>query len=690
MTNKQDILIELGTEELPPKALKKLANAFARGIVDRLDKAELSYEDYKVFATPRRLAIVINDLDITQADKQIQRRGPALQAAVDALGKFTKAAEGFARSCGVNADALEKLETEKGSWLVYNVLQKGQTTAELLPEITRNTLARLPIPKRMRWGDSDVEFVRPVHWLVMLQGEKIIPCNILGINSGRETRGHRFHNPQPITVESPESYEMQLQQACVIANFDWRRELIEKSILECADETQTIAIIDDDLLDEVTALTEWPTALIGRFDETFLEMPAEVLISSMKDHQKYFHVTNQSGELQAYFIAVININTTDPDAVIEGNERVIRPRLADAAFFWDQDRKHPLDNQLPRLSEVVFQKQLGTLADKSARTEALAIHIGEFIHANREHISRAAVLAKCDLLTDMVGEFPSLQGLIGKHYARHQGEVEEVAVALDEQYKPRFAGDNLPETPSGQCLAVADKLDTVVGIFGIGQPPTGDKDPFALRRATLGLLRIIIEQQLDLDLKQLIIAAVKLHADHLTVDAVGQQVFDFMMERLRAYFLETGIETQVFDAVLARSPVRPLDFQQRLQAVTHFQSLPAAESLAAANKRIRNILRKSEQTPAATLQTKYLTEEAERTLAESVSNKQSAIQPLLESGDYAGVLSSLADLREPVDNFFDQVMVMCDDEAIRLNRLKLLSDLSDMFLEVADISLLQS
>ncbi len=690
MNSQRDLLIEIGTEELPPKALQKLSTAFTAGISEGLKKAELGFTIIESFATPRRLAVLVKQLDTAQADKTVERRGPALTAAFDEDGKPTKATEGFARSCGTNVDQLEKLETDKGAWLVFRSTQEGRPTAELIPEILKNALDKLPIPKRMRWGDLDAEFVRPVHWVVLLFGDDVIDAEVLSVKSGRDTYGHRFHHPSPIFLGEPAAYAPILEATGhVIAEFDKRREAIRAQIMLAAEETGGKAIIDDDLLDEVTGLVEWPLAVVGSFEQRFLEVPPECLISAMKGHQKYFHMVDKEGHLMPNFITVSNIESRNPDYVRKGNERVIRPRLSDADFFWNQDRKQRLEDRINSLNSVVFQQKLGTLSDKSQRVAALAGKIADVIGGEPAHAARAALLAKCDLMTEMVGEFPELQGIMGRYYAQHDGEANEVSLALDEQYMPRFAGDQLPQSKTGQSLAVADKLDTLIGIFGIGQVPSGDKDPFALRRAALGALRIIIERKLDLDLQEILEHAAEAHSGLFDNNQVDTQVFDFMMGRLKAYYHDAGVAPDTFEAVLTQHPTRPLDFNARLKAVTSFRLLSEADSLAAANKRISNILKKTDESIPKQVDISLLQETAEQALHQRIEAISVTVTPLFAARDYEAALKELAGLREVVDTFFDKVMVMADDVAIRANRLALLSGLRNLFLEVADLSQLQ-
>ncbi len=620
----------------------------------------------------------------------MERRGPALAAAYAEDGCPTPAAVGFARSCGVEPEQLQTLETDKGAWLVYRSMQHGKATSELLPGIVEESLAKLPIPKRMRWGSSAVQFVRPVHWVVLLLGDEPVEAKILGLTAGRETRGHRFHHPGRLYLAEPSAYEPLLEtEGHVIADFDTRRRAIRAQVEEAAARHGGIALIDEDLLNEVTGLVEWPVAVTGNFDMRFLEVPAEALISSMQGHQKYFPVVNARKHLMPHFVTVANIDSRDSDKVREGNERVIRPRLSDAAFFWEQDRKTPLHARVDSLKTVVFQKRLGTLYDKTLRVEKLAGTVASALGEDTAVAQRAAFLSKCDLMTAMVGEFPELQGIMGRYYAAHDGEPEAVAVALDEQYMPRFAGDNTPQSAAGQALAIADRLDTLVGIFAIGQPPSGDKDPFALRRAALSVLRTIIEHALPLDLLALLKDAAQDLPQDVQAGARVDDVFDFMMDRLRAYYADAGVAADVFEAVHVRRPARPYDFDRRVRAVNAFRALPEAESLAAANKRIRNILRQTEEPIPGTVEYAKLSEKSELALYEQLQTLRAQVTPLLDTGEYTEAMTQLATLRESVDAFFDDVMVMVEDADIRTNRLALLNTLSELFLRVADLSRLQ-
>lgn len=686
----QDFLVELGTEELPPKALKPLSDAFTQGIARGLEEAGIEFGRVEAFAAPRRLAVRIRNLADSQPDKSVEKRGPAVKAAFDDAGNPTRALTGFATSLGVTPDQLDTLETDKGAWVVYRTVEQGKPTVELMPELVEQSLAGLPIPKRMRWGAHRTEFVRPVHWVVMLFGNKVIEAPIMGLNPGNKTRGHRFHCPKSLIVPTPNDYEVILkQEGYVIADFAERREQIRAGVTELAEkEAGGKAVIDEDLLDEVTALNEWPVPLMGRFEKRFLEVPAEALISSMKEHQKYFHVVASDGEMLPLFITVANIESKDPSQVVSGNEKVIRPRLSDAAFFYETDRKTKLEDRVDALKPIVFQEKLGSIYDKSIRVAALARKIADAIGSDPALAERAAMLAKTDLVTEMVLEFTDLQGIMGQYYAANDGEPEDVAKALNEQYMPRFAGDDLPTTLTGCALAIADRLDSLVGLFGINQPPSGTRDPFALRRASLGVLRIIIERELPLDLQTCCEWAEE-NFSVLTEQNTASTVVDYMLERFRAHYDEQGIGAEVYLAVHARRPTRPLDFDRRVKAVEAFRQLPEAQALAGANKRVSNILTKQggdsigENVDASLLQ-----DSAEKALAERVDQQAAKVLPLFENGDYASALSSLASLREPVDNFFDEVMVMAEDDAIRNNRLALLNRLRNLFLRVADISLL--
>ena len=690
MNDRRDLLIEIGTEELPPKALRRLSQAFADGMSAELEAAALGPSRVNAYAAPRRLALLFTGLPVAQRDRETVRRGPALSAAFDDEGCPTQAAIGFAKSCGVTVEQLDQLETDKGSWLAYRVVQQGQPTTELVPELLRKALAALPIPKRMRWGERADEFVRPVHWVVLLFGDEVIKADILGVRADRYTRGHRFHHPDPIYLGEPQAYLPLLEtEGQVLADYGARREAIRAQVMEQAKLLDGKALIDDALLDEVTALVEWPVALYGRFDEKFLQVPPEALISSMQDHQKYFPVVDAQGELLPHFITVANLVSKDPAQIRAGNERVIRPRLADAAFFWQQDRKRPLEQRVDGLRNMVFEKRLGTLFDKQQRVATLAADIAAPIGADAAQARRAAQLCKCDLLTSMVFEFPELQGVMGRYYALHDAEPQAVAEAIREHYLPRFAGDELPATPTGQALALADRLDSLVGIFAIGQHPSGDKDPYALRRAALGVIRICIERQLDLDLERVLAGAARTFDPAVDALAAVPAVFDYVMDRLRGYYQEAGVAADLVDAVLATRPTRPLDFDHRVQACRVFRDLPEAKSLAAANKRISNLLKKCDQPVPDAVDQQRLVDGAEIELSQQLASVSQSVGPLMDAGDYTPALQQLAALRQPVDTFFDSVMVMVEDTALRNNRLALLQTLGNLFLRVADLSRMQ-
>lgn len=682
-----DLLIEIGTEELPPKALKTLSDAFTKGVVAGLKDASLEAGEVISYAAPRRLAILLKSIPIKQEDQSVERKGPAKKAAFDADGNPTKAVEGFARSCGISPHDLEEIETPKGIWLVFRQDVAGKATSELIPEIVNKSLAKLPIPKRMRWGDSDIEFVRPVHWIVMMLGSEVIDGKVLGIQSGNQTFGHRFHHPEAITINSADSYAQQLhEQGHVIASFEDRRDEVRKQAENAAQKLGGVAHIESSLLDEVTALIELPVAITGSFDETFLEVPQECLITSMQDHQKYFPIVDSKGTLMPYFITTSNIKSSNSAAVSQGNERVIRPRFADAKFFWDQDLKIKLESRREATKKIVFQQKLGTLYEKTDRVAKLASIIAGEIGADPKLAMRAAELSKCDLLSNMVQEFAELQGIMGSYYAKHNNEDEGVAAAMQEQYQPGFAGDVIPAGEIGKVLSLADRIDTLMGIFAIGMKPTGSKDPFSLRRAALGLLRIIIEGNLNLDLKAMLTQAAKGLSDKVDATPAIEDTFAFIMERLKAYYQDQGISSDTVNAVASLNPSHPLDFDQRVKAVAEFAKMAESESLAAANKRISNILKKVDTDIPMQVDESLLNETQEKTLYDAVSTQQKIVQPLFANGDYSTALTSLAILREDVDNFFDNIMVMDDNEALKNNRLALLSQLRNLFLEVADLS----
>ena len=685
----ENFLVEIGTEELPPKALKTLATSFADNVEAELNQAGLSFDKIEWFAAPRRLAVKVLNLATQQPSKEIEKRGPAVSAAFDAEGKPTKAAEGWARGCGITVDQAERIATDKGEWLVHRAKIEGQPTKNLLNGIVANALAKLPIPKPMRWADKTVQFIRPVHTVTMLLGDELIEGEILGVASARTIRGHRFLGEKEFEIQHADQYPQLLREkGSVVADFNERKaEILAKSQAK-ATAFGGVADIEESLLEEVTSLVEYPNVLAAKFEERFLAVPAEALVYTMKGDQKYFPIYDKDGKLLPHFIFVSNINPEDPTAIIEGNEKVVRPRLTDAEFFFKTDLKQKLVDRLPRLETVLFQQQLGTLKDKTDRIEQLAGEIAKQIGADEAKAKRAGLLSKCDLMTNMVFEFTDTQGVMGMHYARHDGEDEEVAVALNEQYMPRFAGDELPKSLVASAVALADKFDTLTGIFGIGQAPKGSADPFALRRAALGALRIIVEKNLPLDLEDLVKKSAALFGDKLTNKNVVADVVDFMLGRFRAWYQDEGIAVDVIQAVLARRPTRPADFDARVRAVSHFRTLDSAEALAAANKRVSNILAKADAA-IGEINLTACVEPAEKALAEAVLALHTEVQPLIAKGDYTAVLDKLASLRAPVDNFFDNVMVNAEDPALRQNRLAILNTLQDLFLQVADISVLQ-
>lgn len=681
------LLVELGTEELPPKALKSLGLAFRDGILRGLRERQLEFGEVQWFATPRRLAVLVAEVQLQAADQAVETLGPPLDSARDKSGNWTPAAIGFARKQGVEPDQLQSFDTPKGSRLGLRSTVKGASTSASLNDIIQGSIQQLPVPKRMRWGASRVEFVRPVHWVVAMLGTESGHGEILGLPTGNTTRGHRFHSSGDITLHRPEDYAAALAAARVVAGFEQRREMIRRQVERQASAIGATAVIDADLLDEVTGLVEWPVALTGAFEERFLEVPAEALVSSMKEHQKYFHLVDAAGKLKPNFITVSNIESRDPAQVIAGNERVIRPRLSDAAFFFETDRRTRLEQRVPKLASVVFQQQLGTLGDKTQRVMQVAAGLAQRLGAAAQLAQRAALLSKTDLLTEMVLEFADMQGIAGCYYAQHDGEHPDVAAALAQQYWPKFAGDRLPENPTACALGLADRLDTLVGIFGIGQPPTGSRDPFALRRASLAVLRILVERELDLDLRDCLELAAAQYPAGVIAAGSTEQVFDYMIERFRAWYEEESIPAEVFRAVSARQLSRPLDIQRRVHAVHAFTALAEAPALAAANKRVSNIL---EQLGAAhqfgEVNASLLVEPQEQELAAQLESLAKVARGHLEKDEYTATLACLAALKEPVDAFFDGVMVNADDQALRNNRLNLLRALRELFLQVADIS----
>lgn len=699
MTEQHDLLFELGCEELPPKTLLTLSRALTDGIINGLKEADLSYGEVKSYATPRRLAVLIQNLSATQPDKIVEKRGPALKAAYDNEGNPSKAAVGFASSCGTSFEQLEQLKTDKGEWLIFKQAVQGQTTVELIPEIIRKSIAALPIAKRMRWGNNTAEFVRPVHWAILMYGENVIDTEILGLKTGKQTRGHRFHSIGEITISSPQSYaQTLLKQGRVIADFEQRKEIIRARANEAAAKVGGAAHIEDDLLNEISALNEYPVPVIGNFDTRFLALPKEVLITTMQSNQKYFPVVNADGGLLAHFITFSNLESTNPASIQRGNERVILPRFADAEFFWNQDRKQSLAERGESLKTIVFQQKLGTLYDKTQRLQALVAYIAEKLNADVSLAKRAAELAKTDLMTNMVSEFANLQGIMGRYYALADGEDAQVAQALEEQYFPKQSGTPTASSQIGQILAIADKLDTLCGIFSAGLLPTGDKDPYALRRATLGILRTIIENKLNLNIVGLIRKALYQFTHDFDKTATEMLITDFIFERLRGYCLEQGYNHDEFETLMALKQERPLnfpkeliDFMKRLQEVKFFRTLPEAKSLIAANKRISNILKKSElDISSVVINESSFVDKEEKSLYEISHQLAVDIAPLLEQRNYKEALFCLAKLQQPIDNFFDNVMVNCEDLELRMNRLSLLERFRTEFLQIADISKLQS
>ena len=691
MSSKRTLLIEIGTEELPPKALMALATAFSRSVCQGLTDANLEFDDHKTYATPRRMAVKISALAAQQGDETIQRRGPNVKAAFDDAGEPTKAAVGFAKSCGVAFESLGRLETDKGEFLSFESVKQGSETTQLLQGVVASALDTLPIPKRMRWGAGSGEFVRPVHWILALFGEEIVPLEFFGLTSGNTTRGHRFHGPDPFSLDHPDNYEQSLLKAFVIPDFAQRRTSIADQVAKVAQALDGVVVADEALLDEVTALVEWPVAVSGSFDSRFLTLPKEVLISTLKDHQRYFPVETAGGELKPFFITISNIESKEPSLVSAGNERVVRPRLEDAEFFFHKDRQVTLTSRIPSLDKVTFQNQLGSLGDKVRRVANLTAHMAGLLGQDEDLAQKAASLCKCDLVTDMVGEFPELQGVMGRYYGQLDGEPDEVVIVLDEHYRPRFAGDDLPSTLLGQMLSIADKLDTIAGIFAIGQPPSGTKDPFGLRRNALGILRILIESEIDLDLKGLVTFAVQNQPVAEKEDnSVVQQVFTYLMERLRGYYLDQDqFTSEMFTSVAATEPTRPLDFNKRVLGVLDFMPMDEAPSLIAANKRIANILKKEASDSAMAINPDLFSEKAEVALSQALEGLREQLESSTAAGQYKEALVQLASLREPVDNFFDQVMVMHEDQSIKNNRVALLTDVRKLFLRIADVQHLQ-
>lgn len=686
--NTENLLIELGTEELPPKALKRLALGFKDGIEAQLVAAELSFDSIEWFAAPRRLALRVNQLQANQADKQVEKRGPAIQAAFDQDGNPTKAALGWARGCGIEVSEAGRHKTEKGEWLLHVATVAGKSLEALVEGFINQAIKQLPIPKPMRWGSGREEFIRPVHTLIALYGDKVLPATVLGLDSGNQSQGHRFHHRGLVTVTNADTYESDLEAAHVVVDYNKRQAMIVEQMAKVSADHNAKTIEDADLLDEVTSLVEWPVALVGSFEERFLDVPPEALIYTMKDDQKYFPLLDNDGNLLPKFIFITNIESKDPSQVIAGNEKVVRPRLADAEFFYNTDKKQTLESRLESLSTVLFQKQLGTLKDKSERIAKLAGFIASKIDANTELAERAGLLSKTDLMTEVVMEFTDIQGVMGKYYALNDGENPVVADALYQQYMPRFAGDELPTSLEACSVALADKFDSLVGIFGIGQHPKGDKDPFALRRAAIGTIRILIEKELNIDFKEVVEFGASLLADKLTNENVVTDVIDFMLGRFQAHYQEQGVRVEVIRAVEVKKPTSALDFERRLKAVVNFSELDAAEPLAAANKRVNNILAKNGRGEFTEINAALLSDAAEKALATGIAAIKPKVTELYNQGDYQQGLVELATLKDAVDAFFDDVMVMADDEQVKNNRLAILAELQNLFMHTADISVL--
>ena len=685
----KDFLVELGTEELPPKSLLRLSQAFDQGIISGLEQQGLRFSTTKAYATPRRLAVIVTDLDEFTPMKESVVWGPPARIAFDSEGKPTKAGVAFAERQGIAVTALVTENDGKVDKLVSRQAVGGEPANNLLVTIIEQSLTNLPIAKRMRWGTSRIEFVRPVHWLLMLFGSDVVEATVLGLQADRHTYGHRFHYNRAIMIDKPADYENTLAtKAFVIADFNRRQTEIKQQVMTAARAQGGQAMIDDELLNEVTALVEWPVTLSGGFDQHFLTVPPEVLISSMKTHQRYFPVVDNQNELMPRFITVANIESSDPAQIIDGNERVIRPRLTDADFFFQTDKKTSLVDKRERLKAITFQEKLGTIFDKTERIAALGKLIAEKLNIATDQVERAGQLCKSDLVSEIVLEFADMQGIAGYYYAKNDGEPDAIAIAMKEHYLPRFAGDKLPMTAIGALVALADRLDTLVGIFAIGEQPSGSKDPFALRRASLGVLRLLVEQQRDLDLRELLLAAYQRYDLSQPDKKIVDQVLAYILERFCAWYEERGIPAAVFRAVNAKHRLTPVDIDQRVHAINFFRQLPAAQALAAANKRVSNILIKQSQTITNQVDETLLQESAERALAQALAEQTEIVMPLFAARQYKEALTSLATLRDVVDDFFDSVMVMTNDQSLRRNRLALLQQLRDLFLHIADISYL--
>lgn len=728
MNARADLLFELGTEELPPKALLALAEHLRTKMPMLLQQAQLAYGDIEVFATPRRLGLLVNALQTQQHDQLIERKGPAWSAAFDAQGRPTKAAESFAGAFGVSVDQLQRLESEKGSWVVARRSQAGMSAAELAPELLRQALASLPIPKRMRWGSNEYQFIRPVHWIVLMLGKTVLTGEMFGCVYGNTSRGHRFHHPHAILISEPAKYVATLREAKVLVRFEERKALITQQVLDLARQYHAHAALDEALLDEVTGLVEWPVALLGQFDARFLQVPAEALVAAMQGHQRYFHMTGEQAKLLPYFIAIANIESSRPEVVRQGNERVIRPRLADAEFFWRTDCEQSLLSRMESLQQVIFQREIGSMHEKVKRMQALALFFAPKLGVPEKDAVLAVELCKCDLMTSMVYEFPELQGVMGKYYALHEAISPRIADAIEQHYWPRGAKDRLPETPLAQTVALADRLDSLIGLFAIGKAPTGDKDPFGLRRAALGILRILLLQHTSIDLREALQQAARSFHERVKAPDSVTKALEFILERLRAYYADMQIRPDVFEAVLAVAPADIVDFDLRVKAVTEFRALPEAANLIQANKRIVNILRSALKVASAPgvgqakgggpdqpesqrtvdliaalktqarqqgatedlqLRTEMLRDPAEKNLFNALQAVQTEVAPLALKGTHTLALQKLARLKQPVDEFFEHVMVMVQDADVRHNRLLLLQTLAELFLRTADLSRLQ-
>ena len=675
--NTQDFLLELGTEELPPKLLQKISNALTTNLTDQLSELKLSFGKVESFATPRRLAVLVHDLQLQQDDQTVERKGPALSAPDQAV-------EGFAKSCGVSKQDLSHKAFGKADYYFFTKEQKGLKTTDLLEEVVDTAIKKIPIAKPMRWGNLDFTFVRPTHWLVMMLGSEVVPATVMGLSAGNTTKGLRFTGEQEFGIDNAADYQQTLfDRAQIEVDFDARKQIIRKQVMQVASKSKANAVIDESLLDEVCALVEYPCAFSGGFDQKFLSVPEEALISAMKSHQKYFHMVDDNEKLLPSFISVANIESSDLSVIIDGNERVIRPRLSDSEFFWEKDKAESLESRLSKLNDVLFMKSLGSMGDKVKRIESLSSYIAGVIGANVDYSARAGLLSKSDLVSDMVGEFADLQGVMGGYYALNDGEDESVSIAIREHYHPRFSGDSLPSSREGLVVAIADKLDTITGIYGIGQGPTGSKDPYALRRMALGLLRIMVEGQLNLDLKALIAQSLSLHSSKVDASS-ADDIYQFMMDRLRAYYKEQKVSAKAFEAVLAVRPESPYDFHRRVEALNLFTQQSESESLIESNKRIANILKEHDNL-GTDVDTSVFVEDAEKALYEAVSN---VAKDLSLSADYEQTMNKLLGLKDSIDSFFDQVMVNTDDEILKRSRLTLLNWVRSLFLSVADISYL--